>query len=67
MVNKYKLINEKNNHGFWLTTLDILDLIKICDNRNNYYKKKLIDVYEHLENKKFDSDLIKKKTDNKIK
>lgn len=64
-MGKYKLINEKLNKGVWVRTTDLLQLIKICYDRNNTYYKKLIEWYEYLENEKFELELINKNEKNK--
>ncbi len=59
MASTYKLLNESNNKGFWINEIQLIDLIKICYRRNNSYFRKLVEIYEHLEGKKFDYSLLK--------
>lgn len=55
----YKLLSNKNDNGVWVNRTQLLKLIKICKGRSNYYHTKLIEWYEHLEQEKFDEDLLK--------
>ena len=59
-VTKYELINKKSNRGVFMDSLDLINLIKICEKRNKYYFNKLIEDYEYLENEKFNIDLIRR-------
>lgn len=58
-MSKYKIINEEKKVGTWITSYDLINLIKIVGNRNTKYKKRLIQIYEYLEDEKFDEDLLK--------
>lgn len=58
---RYKIINEKTNKGDWLESEDLIKLIKLCDKRNTGMKKQLIEMYEFLENEKFNEEWIKGK------
>lgn len=60
-ITRYKIINEQKKIGVWFDTSDLIQLIKLCDKRNQTYKKKLIDIYEKLEEQKFNEEWIKKK------
>lgn len=59
MINKYKIISSDERRAFILLETDIIILIKIAKIRNKKMFKKLISVYEHLENKTFNEDLLK--------
>ena len=61
-MNQYKLVNEDKKVGVWLSEDDLVHIIEIVGSRSAKYKKKLIDIYEYLEDKKY----TKKKNINKI-
>lgn len=60
-ISKYRLINENKNKGVWLNTQDLIQLIKLCDKRNATYKKKLVEMYEFLEEETFKEEWIRAK------
>lgn len=58
MANKYKLISEDERKGVWINEIELLDIIKVCYNRNKGLYIKLVADYEYLEGKTFDPSLI---------
>lgn len=61
MVKKYKLINSEETKGVWVNEIELINLIKVCKNRNITMYNKLIEWYEYLEGKSFDYNLIDNK------
>jgi hypothetical protein len=58
VASKYKVLKEDETKGFWIYETEVINLIKICKLRNKPLYKRLVEMYEHLEDKKFNEGLI---------
>lgn len=60
MVDKTKFIicDTQKSRGSEITLIELVKLIKLCRNRNNKLKDKLISDYEHITGEKFDYSLL---------
>ena len=56
MRSEYEIYNKKTDKIFIIDERFVEDMIKICENRNNKYHDKWIDIWEHLEQNKYNPD-----------
>ena len=56
IIDEFKLINEKRNVGVWLSVQDLINLAKICKDRNTKYYNRLIEDIEFLTGEKLNID-----------
>ena len=60
-MEEYKLINEKNKLGVWVSKDALLDIIKVCDKRNKSLQDEVVGWYEYLTGEKFKKEFIANK------
>ena len=58
MANKYKILTENEKRGDWIHKFQFVDLMKLAYSRNRKTYEWLKNIYEFLEDEKFDESLV---------